>query len=178
MSYDTVLDLGGGTAFPLTADLPSGLRTNSRFFRTDIGYACYYDGTRWLTQHEYEAPIVQYLTQLSATSSVTGSHRNRTDYALYVTNLALSYLVLTTNSATHNWTITTNMYTAVFASPTTIDTFSTSAATPSTWTAINRVPNTTQVPAVGGHFNIAATKNNSPGDLQITATVYYRLIIT
>lgn len=53
LSFDGTRDLGRGTAFPLSADLPGGLQTSDRFFRTDLGWLCYYDGTRWLTVHTY-----------------------------------------------------------------------------------------------------------------------------
>lgn len=48
LSFDGTRDLGRGTAFPLTADLPGGLQTNDRFFRTDELATYAYNGTAWV----------------------------------------------------------------------------------------------------------------------------------
>jgi hypothetical protein len=47
LSFDGTRDLGRGTAFPVTGDLPDGLLAGDRFFRTDLGRLYYYDGAAW-----------------------------------------------------------------------------------------------------------------------------------
>src|SRR3954469_18270944 len=88
--------LSAGTAFPSTPG------TNLLFYRSDLGWLCYYDGTRWLTVHEYSAAFPQ--TAFTATSSFV-IKPIRQDYAPYITRLSAQLIVLTTNSAINFWTI-------------------------------------------------------------------------
>ncbi len=60
LSYDAVRDLGSDTAFPVSADITGGLQASDRFFRTDLGWACYYDGARWLTVQEFQMDLTPY----------------------------------------------------------------------------------------------------------------------
>ena len=43
--------IGSGTSFLLS---PSA---GDRYFGTDLGWLCYYAGTRWLTMHEYAVDL-------------------------------------------------------------------------------------------------------------------------
>src|SRR5689334_21629200 len=93
LSYELSLDKGRGTAFP------SSPAVNWRFFRTDLGFACYYDGAQWLSAHEYALQSVPYTpTVPSAAFYTVGEPANlgyaapRTDYSLYMTRWVLAYI--------------------------------------------------------------------------------------
>lgn len=156
---------------------PTGISAGFRFFRTDLGMDTYYDGTRWLSVHEYDANLQQ------TAFTVAGSYviePLRQDYAPYITRLGLEYIVLTTNNAGNNWLITIRGGNATYAATTTIHTFNTSAIAANTWTNIDTAtPSGTAIPSNRAFFDIAATINaGAPGVLAIAATLYYRLIIT
>src|SRR4051812_16129428 len=98
LSYAALLDLGRGTAFPTVGHDGAAVQAGARFFRTDIGFACYYDGTRWLTAHEYPIPIVPVTAYTAAGSpNATIAAQIRTDYAPYITRVATTLVVATTN---------------------------------------------------------------------------------
>lgn len=177
-AYDGRRDLGRGTAFPAGADLPGGLQADDRFYRTDLDLACVYDGTRWLTQQEYSAPVCLYLTQATATTQFLSAVALRTDLAPYITYIVVSANVLTTNNATNYWTIAIKGYNATFTAASTIDSYDTKTATANTWIRAERVPNTSQLPTNAHHISMDVTKTLAPGNLQIICTIYYRLIVT
>lgn len=160
---------GAGTA------QPTGISAGFRFFRTDLGMDTYYDGTRWLSVHEYDATFQQTAFTTTATFVIAPLFQT---YAPYVTRVALEYEVLTTNNATNFWTISLRGGSATYGATTTIDTFTSAAIAANTWTNIDRVPNTAQAPTNRAFFDIAAVPTLSPGILVLSATLYYRLIIT
>lgn len=166
-------DLGRGTAFPASADLPGGLQTNDRFFRTDLGWACYYDGTRWLTIHEYTAPIVAWTTQNNA---VVTDWAIRTDYAPWITRVAIITRVDTTNNGSNFWTLNIQGVNTARSASTAIVTALTSVDTVATNTSHETAPALT--PANRSFFRLDPRTTGAPGVLTAAVTIYYRLIVT
>lgn len=113
------LDLGRGTALPTTGHDGAAIQTNARFFRTDLGWRCYYDGTRWLTMHEYEinmtpfGGVFPYSGGSPATILLTPS---RADFSYYLEGARSYTLVSTTNDGSNYWSFqllddnTTNLW--------------------------------------------------------------------
>ncbi len=164
-------NFGRGTAFP------SSPAAGTVFFRTDLGWWCFYDGTRWLTCEEFLAHAgVTGATLGSTTTQSFG--RSRSDHAHYVTRIALATYVATTNDATHNWTIDIKAASATLAATTMLHSASTSGDSPNTNVDKEAAPGTSQTPANYGFFQYTGTKNNTPGNLTLYLTVYYRLIVT
>jgi hypothetical protein len=167
---------GAGTAFP------SSPATGARFFRTDLGLECYYDGTRWLTMHEYAlgnfgGNTLNTLADFTASDSFAFLWRLRTQYAPYFTRVAVTTRVSTTNNATNFWTIGFDCYNISFGAGTTIYTFSTAADTVTAYTDHEGAPST-PAPANNTHLALSIQKTLTPGALRILFQAYYRLIIT
>ncbi|MDQ2995471.1 MAG: hypothetical protein M3R61_00225 [Chloroflexota bacterium] len=176
-------DLGRGTALPLTADVRGGLLAGDRFFRTDLGWACYYDGTRWLTQHEVAHPLkindtTAPVTYALAGNSVTVQSPYRSDFSLYIMRVSSITSVAATNNATNFWTYTLRALLADGTSATTIHTFTTAADAAGVGSSHDSAPSTTAIISSRSYVDIVVTKTLSPGALTFWSTVYYRLIIT
>lgn len=165
--------LGGGSAFPAS---PS---TGALFYRTDIDFLCFYDGTRWLTVHEYEAGLEVVTT---TSSPVSASYvANRTDYAPYVTRTTMATNVAATNDGSNYWTVNIRGINGAFSAGTTVIGRNTSADTAAVWAYVETSGGslTSQTPANYAYWEIQATKTaGTPGALTVTVLVVFRLIIT
>src|SRR3954468_23326881 len=91
-----------GTASGTT--FPTSPTTSFVFFRTDLGWACYYDGTRWLTT--FTTPISLLPNRSTVAANTIWDTKVRNDYAVYVEYIALASSVAATNNGTNFWTIT------------------------------------------------------------------------
>jgi hypothetical protein len=173
----TVLrDLGRGTAFPATADLPGGLQANDRFYRTDIGWLCYYDGTRWLTVHEY-AISSGLRTTVGAGTFVIGPLRQ--DYVSYFTRITRLINTGATNTGANYWTITVLGANAAQSSTSSIDVATTAAIAGSTWATNDSAPSATALPANNNGLDFSCVATGAPSSLgSLVLTVYFRLVIT
>lgn len=170
---------GSGAAFPVTVS------AGFRFFRTDLGFACYYDGTRWLTTHQYVAAPFQTAgsTVLDFTANSAGDVpiRIRADLGVYVDYIACTTRVLTTNSAVSFWAVKFDSYTTTFSASSVLRSFTT-GATPDTVAAYTdhsgAVAGGSAAPANNGFFTLTVTKTGAPGTLRVLYAIYYRLIVT
>lgn len=176
----TTRDLGRGDAFPVTGDLPGGLLTDDRFYRADIGHHCYYDGTRWLTTHEYSEALMLAPGITNPKTDATyvlnqsiAFNASRSDYGLYFTRAYGWLFVATTNDGSNYWTLEiTNTATSCWTN------IITSADAPNT--NLYKSTSTPVVLATGRQYWQLRTINNvgTPGNLSFSFTVFYRLIIT
>lgn len=158
-----------GTAFP-TSPAPA---LGDVFFRTDLMLPCTYDGTRWVTLHEY---VASGNIAVSAGTSAPFAEIY-TVYAPYITKIALGYQVATPNNATNYWNINVRSINAAYSNSSTI--LSVSTATGGTaWVNTSTDVLLTKLPAYYSRFDINLLLGaGSPGSVKICATVYYRLII-
>lgn len=165
-------DYGSGATFPTSP------ATGARFFRTDLGWACYYDGTRWLTQHEYAATLTPYTPVVPGAAFYTGAAgvalayaAPRTDASLYLTRWAIAYILDTNQSGVNYWTL------QLAANATTLTTQTTQNATAlGNWYTREGTDGADRG-AVSFVRLIASAKAGAPGGIWATATVYYRLIV-
>ena len=173
------LDLGIGSAFPTTGHDGAAVQAGARFFRTDIGIACYYDGARWLTVHQYSEPLLPapgivvpktdaaYVNNQSVCFNAAAS-----GYGIYF-NAAYGWMfVATTNNGSNYWELeitNTGMSCGVF-----------STAADAANTNLYKSATTPVVLAAGRQYWQLRTSNNvgAPGNLSFSFTVFYRLIIT
>jgi hypothetical protein len=168
------LDLVRGTAFPTIAHDGGGLQTGSRFFRTDLGFLCYYDGAQWLTVHEYSV-LIGYSDVLTFAIGAGNNQRRgfpRSDYKIYLTRGQIQ----PTTGATNNGT---NYFTYNFTDgTTTVWTFNTSADAINT--LLNKSTTTFTQPTGAGTFirlDLAAT--GAPSNHSVRpAELWYRLVVT
>lgn len=165
-----------GPAFP--ASPPTGFL----FYRTDLGWLCEYDGTRWLTVHEYSignagGNAANTFADFSASDSFAMIWRLRTDYAPYFTRAAATTRVSTTNTGASYWTIALDCYNLAFGAGTTAYSVATSADAADTYTAHEGTPST-PAPANRHHLALSVQKSGTPGTLRVLFQAFYRLIIT
>jgi hypothetical protein len=156
-----------GTAFPTSP------AAGDVFFRTDLGWWCYWDGTRWLTAHEL---VYATATVIDTNNGNTNAVPARGDYAPYITRVALTRLVLTTNNGSNFWTIVVRGVNGSVGATTTLRTQSTAADAANAYTVNDAAP-ATATPANRAGFDIAYTKSGTPGSLIAQATIHTRLII-
>jgi len=159
-----------GSAFP--ASWPN----NIPFFRTDLGWWAYYDGTRWLTAHEYVLDADAATTP--ANNSGPYEWQMRQDYNPYFTRVSATTIVAPTNNGTNFWTVRFRGLVLNRTTATTIHDFTTAADTASTYTLKDAVPTSSQTPADDNTVQVFVTQTLAPGALTIvSASVAYRLII-
>jgi hypothetical protein len=160
-----------GTAFPGSPP------TNLVFYRSDLGLLCYYDGTRWLTVHEYYVPII--LRQTFTLTNSLVEQVIRTDYAPYFTRSVTLTNVAAPNSGAAYWTFTSAGINTARSASTTIETWNTSGDTAAVETLRDNAPNTSATIAnrtlIRGVVQITA---GAPGAITIAHALYFRLIIT
>jgi hypothetical protein len=172
LDVDLVRDLGTGTAFPASADIPDGLQAGDRLFRTDLLWPCIYDGTRWLSPEM--SALVANAQNFSATGN-TALHALRSDYAPYLTRIVLKTRVNTTNDATNNWTVVVQSLTLALAT-TAVYTLASTNGDGTSYTNHDGAPSTA-APSSPAFLRLALTKNVAPGTLDVAASVWYRLIV-
>lgn len=157
-----------GTTFP------SSPPTNMRFYRLDLGWWCFYDGTRWLTCHELG--VQRGVTGLTVATSVPISDI-RQDYAPYITRCTTGYIVATTNSVANFWTIAIRGVNTAYNAASSVHQFTTSAAG-LVWAQNDAAPSVSATPANRARIDVDLAVTGAPGSLSIYVAVYYRLIVT
>lgn len=157
-----------GTAFPANP------QTGDLFFRTDLGFLCYYTGTEWLTVEEYStSPVFQ---TFSANSSSIG-FPNRSGYTLHVTHIEIATNVVAPNSGSAYWTIIVKGGDVALGNLTNILTFDTSGDFAGTYVDHGGVANPTE-PTYHHQFLFSGSKTaGSPGNANVKCTVFYRLVV-
>ena len=158
-----------GTAFP------GSPTSGDVFFRTDLGWLCYYDGTRWLTCHEFHTSMVSIVSSIDDGRYMA---RIRTNYGIYVTRLDCTTIVSTPNNGTNYWTISFRSLNATLSGWTTLGSFNTASDTVGAIVDHSNITVAAPTPASYGIFDVLWAKTLSPGYLQIFPSVYYRVIVT
>lgn len=163
--------MSAGTVFP------TGVSAGYRFFRTDLGFDCYYDGTQWLTIQEYAINF----QQPSATITGAGSYiigPVRQDYAPYITRVTTETIVLGTSNGSNYWTITLRGLTTNYGAASTFHALTTAGNASNVWSGGDGGPNASATPSNRALFDVSvAITAGAPGALLASVTVYYRLII-
>jgi hypothetical protein len=177
-THDALRFLGRVTAFPASADLPGGLQTDDWCIRTDNDFECYYDGTQWLTRHEYNIQSQAYTPAVPGAAFYTGGvaanlgyAAPRTDYSLYMTRWVIAYILDTNQTGVNFWTLKLQTNAGDI---TTQDTKN-AVALGNFYTREGN-DNTVRTPAF---LRLqASAKNGTPGGIYAIATWYYRLVVT
>lgn len=161
---------GSGTAFP------SSPAAGWRFFRTDLGFLCYFDGARWLTVQEYPTVIPPYGRTAQPYAGAAGVlllAPMRTDRGLVVTR-AKAYLdVVAPNTGANFWSLALKES----AGGSSIWTFTTAADAPGV--GLNKEFFTPTVVVAANYYTFEVTgKTGAPGTIVLSGGFWYRLIIT
>lgn len=161
-----------GTSFPPTP------ASGDKFYRTDLNWLCFYDGTRWLTCHEYTETLGMQAVNLPATTTpfAVAYLATRRDYQLYILRFTLHPFVATTNNGGNYWTIDARWANSANVQ-TSLGTSNTSAGAANTnldgSITINAPLNTGSF-----YIEIQATKTGTPGSFYLWGSMSYRLIVT
>lgn len=170
------LDVAGGGGYAEGTSFPGSPTTNQKFYRTDLNWLCFYDGTRWLTCQEF----AQDFPAPGAGSSVTAAiARNavRKDYYQYFTKAAITSRILgATNNGSNYWTFSIDLL-SVTGGVTSIASANTSADTANQQTNRTIIVNYESTSSFFSAETVV-TKVGSPSNILLMATLYYRLIVT
>lgn len=155
-----------GTAFP------GSPTAGDRFWRTDLGFDCYYDGARWLSSHEYTAEFQPWEASppygATVNALISPAH---SDYpSIYITRAWWLAYVFVVNNVSNYWVVNMqrdggNVWSVSSASYAANSVIAVS-------TALNMVNN----PSSFFMWNLA--KFGSPGNMQFSGTFRYRLVLT
>lgn len=154
---------------------PTGWPTNVPFFRSDLGWWIYNDGTRWLTAHEY----VLDADAATTPADLSGPYewQLRQDYNPYFTRVTATTIVATTNNGTNFWTVRFRGLALARGSATTIHDFTTSGDSVANYSLKDATPST-PTPTDDNTVQMFVQKTLTPGAITIvSASVAYRLII-
>lgn len=171
--------LGRGQGLPSFSANPASWPNFVPIFRRDVGFAVYYDGTRWLSVHEEESALPP-ITVAANGNQIIVPHR--TDFNPYITRVGVAWFVATTNSAASYWAfLLRSVTTSAYGGATNIHSDNTSGGAANTWSIGSAVPSTTQVPGTTYAFDISYSKaggTGTPGNLTIAASIWWRHIVT
>lgn len=158
---------------------PGGPAAGDVFFRTDLGWLCYYDGTRWLTAHEYFIPfgVVNNGAGVYAANISIGITPVRGDYPLYLTRVLRRTNVAATNDGTHHWYMEVRTWTGSWAFVVDYGEVKTDLDTAGVETDHDTNVNVV-VSSTVRYIALYIFKNNTPGNLTGSFGLYHRLIVT
>lgn len=169
--------VAGGGGYDEGTSFPGSPSSGDKFYRTDLNWLCFYDGTRWLTVHEYLADFANQQTlQPITTQSYFASVTLRRDYGVYLTRFHGSYYIGPTNNGSNYRTLNL-VWGNSASSETTLYTTDSSAAAASTnieWSiAINSV-----ISSSAFYLAISNTRTGLPSGLYGNFAIAYRLVVT
>jgi len=182
-AFDGTRNLGRGTAFPASADVPGGLQADDRFTRTDLDIECFYDGSQWLTMNEYFAPITDYVFTVAAGAAYGGGvpqafarTLTRSDYKLYITRVIYFVTCSVPQTGVNNWRIALQ---SNFAGTTNL-LYNTNGQSAGALTVVETAAaSITQNPGTSSETRVLVdVKNGAPGTIVVEAAMYYRLVVT
>jgi hypothetical protein len=158
-----------GTSFP------GSKATGDRYWRTDLGLECYWDGTRWVSTTLYTATLQTFgVLQPIATDNGNGPAAGLwgAKYDIWLVDWIQAVLVQTTNDAGNYWTIYLwdNLGNVLASFNTTGYTAGTYG---STTTALNAA-----LASGRKSLQLSLNKTSTPGTIFVPGIVTYRLIVT
>lgn len=161
---------GSGSAFP------TGIAAGYTFFRTDLGWLCYYDGTRWLTVHEVEINLTPYAANpppYTAAPQTILLAPSRSDRTYYITRARVYLLISPTNDGTKYWSfeLRNNAGTAIWS-------FNTSASAAGEIIPENAAVNTA-IAVTNYLYLYISAKTGAPSNITAAhCTMWARLVVT
>ena len=156
------------------SSFPTPSFTGQLFYRSDLEYWCFWNGSYWLTVDEYVADLI--LSYYSSSTWVPGQ-AIKSDYNIFVTKININYMVGATNNASNYWDIVTRSINTPLTSSTWLGYLSTASSSHSTY--YNDLAIRNIIPAVApGWIDFSFTKVGSPGTLTAGVSCYYRFRIT
>jgi len=170
---------GGGGGIDYGNAFPGSPTIGDPFFRTDLGWLCWYTASGWLTDFEIALPALPNagFAGSSSADGVYWYHAVRSDYPLYLTNFTCDTYIGGTNNGSNYYTIQLGRMTSGL-SETNIVNFNTSADTASTVTNHDQTINSLLDASALVLVTHNITKTGSPGGCLVWPCVYARLVVT
>lgn len=155
------------------SSFPTPSFTGQLFYRSDLKYWCFWNGTYWLTVSEFVADLP--LTYYSSGMWVPG-HPIKSDYNVFITKIAINYMVSTNSNSSNYWNIITRSINLPLSSSVWIRSTYTGSAVAGTYYqdrgTIEAIPS-----VAPGWIDFSFTKTGSPGLLTAGGACYYRFRI-
>jgi hypothetical protein len=177
-SSGTITDVGGsGGGIDSGTSFPGSPANNDLFHRTDHDKLYFYDGTRWLTIHEYDLAPGWFDTAaaLSGTNTLA-RYPVRQDFGMYLTRWNIVTFQTNGTPASNHMTVALTRLTGANAAND-ITTFLTNGDTASNWVnhdqAINAV-----LDATARSIRTVATETGTVTGFIAAQSLSYRLIAT
>ena len=178
---------GSGAGTPAGTSFPGSPSTNDLFFRTDLSYLFFYDGTRWLSQQQFVVSIPDRVggTNLGGVSATTarvlrtGAPPLQGTSDIYIQGWRINYFVSggTALSASHKWVVTLNKLDSAL-SATAVSTITIDGGTSSIFREDTTAPNVLLTRATYLVLEVDCTKTGTPGNLIFDSKLAYRLVAT
>lgn len=171
----------GGSGYSEGTSFPVSPSSGDKFYRTDLNWLCFYDGTRWLTCHEYTVSFDYTGSHPTGNGSALLAFRAGmpSDYASYFTNAYISVEAGGSNHNGSNYT-TLSLYTLGSTNTTsvTLATQLTSSGITSGNTAKYDISINTACPLADTRLILTATHTGTVSNAYVYPIVNYRLIVT
>ena len=157
-----------GTSFP------ANKATGDRYWRTDLGLECYWDGTRWLSVNEYRAAhSLAPAWPITVTAYLGNAAVD--EASIYVTRFVVVAKALNTNDGSNYWTLSFVYGNSDSYGSTTGETPDTKAVGASAWA---RHSGSVAAAITVTNMSINAVKTGNPGNLYTLPAIFYRRIVT
>jgi hypothetical protein len=173
-SINSAIAWNSGTAFPTAT-------AGDRYWRSDLGLECYYDGTRWLTVDEkiMGASVNNVLLGGAANTVGFPAYIPLGDHDWWITRAFFMTYVATTNDGTRYWKFGVYKATTGFVQTVLGSEGNTSADSASTMAlhniTIGALVDHTTYPVISAGFTRVGT---TPGAMTAGATIFGRMVIT
>lgn len=150
---------------------PTGYPNNVPYFRTDLGWWIYYDGTRQLTAHDYTFQF-PFTTYSATTEDFAGLEKTPVAYAVWPVSWDYGINTGITNTGAAFWTFRLRA-----AGTATVVSFDTSTAAPSTQYNAAVVAGFASLSTADKYLNIRAEKTGVASNIDGYFQLRYKLII-
>lgn len=157
------------------SSFPGSPSSGDVFFRTDIGWHFFWNGTYWLTTFELLASIPY---RFYSSTQTLESFAVRQDYRPYITRCVINALVQTTNNGSNYWYMACRAINQAYNSSDDLYVPTTSSISPDVRTHFYSQVNRLSTHNPLADFDWALTKSGSPGNIAFNSTIYYRLRAT
>lgn len=173
----SVTGLSAGAGYAEGTSFPASPGLNDKFYRNDLNFLCYYDGTRWLTAQEFcEPPALGPLTD--STGAISATSYFRWPYAvrqIFVTKVQYSIFLGVANTSSNYWSFAFQ-HAPANNSNTTFASFDTKGL--SNILNVGSLTVNSALPALTAQVRAVVTPNGSPGIADPSMRLCYRLIVT
>lgn len=170
------------TGLPTGTSFPGSPATNDLYFRTDLGSIFRYDGTRWLSVHEYTLPLSRVGDSTEpATATKNAEYWEPVLEAIYITDFIVGFFVAsggTALGASHKWVVELTVWNSAGTQGSVIGTVNINSGSSAVFRALAATGVNTATAATDTIVSANITKTGTPGSLYQKPRLLYRRIAT